>query len=46
MLRKGNKTVAAEIYKNEDHTIEKINKAKSWFFDGTKKIDKLLVRLN
>ena len=36
----------AEINAKETkETIAKINKAKSWFFDSTNKIDKLLARL-
>ena len=38
--------IKAEINAKETkETIAKINKAKSWFFDSTNKIDKLLARL-
>ena len=39
--------IRAEINAKETkETIEKINKAKSWFFEKINKINKLLVRLN
>ena len=38
--------IRAEIYEKETkQTIAKINKAKSWFFEKIKKIDKSLARL-
>ena len=37
--------IQAEINEKKKETIVKINKTKSWFFQKTNKIDKLLARL-